>query len=128
MMKLEELIKDNSISMGEAIERFEEIAETTDTDIVEAIGLDYFKAFKKEQCPFDDWKKTPNLIVMTKGFLSLFEDIMTSYLVVYLSIQLLMECSGNGITGYLQTFSFEGIEYWITCEQHGVTVLLPEEY
>lgn len=50
MMKLEELIKDNSISMGEAIERFEEIADTTDTDIVEAIGLDYFKAFKKEQC------------------------------------------------------------------------------
>ena len=135
MMKFEEIIRNNKITMGEAIAEFAKITDAEGGELeglisetMEDILFDFFSANTKEKCGFADWTKTPNQVAFSKGFWSLFEDAKLAYFIAYWSIQMIIDCSGSGITGYLQAFTFEGIDYWVMREENCVMVILPEEY
>lgn len=135
MMKFEEIIRNNKITMGEAIAEFAKITDAEGGELeqmisetMEDILFDFFSANTKDKCRFTDWNKAPNQVAFTRGFLSLFEDPKLAYFIAYWSIQMIFDCLGNGVTGYLQPFSFKGIDYWVICEERCVMVILPEEY
>lgn len=135
MMKFEEIIRNNKVTMGEAVAEFAKITDAEDgeleqmiRDTMEDIMFDFFSADTKEKCMFADWNKAPNQVAFSKGFRSLFEDAKLAYFIAYWSIQMIFDCSENGITGYLQPFSFKGIDYWVIREENCVMVILPEEY
>ena len=135
MMKFEEIIRNNKITMGEAIAEFAKITDAEGGELeqmisetMEDILFDFFSANAKDKCRLTDWNKAPNQVAFTRGFLSLFEDPKLAYFIAYWSIQMIFDCSGNGVTGYLQPFSFKGIDYWVICEERCVMVILPEEY
>ena len=120
MMKFEEIIRSNKITMGEAIAEFTKITDAEGGELEEIISetmedilFDFFSADTKEKCLFTDWAKAPNQVAFSKGFMSLFEDPRLAYFIAYWSIQMIFDCSGNGITGYLQAFSFKGIDYFL---------------
>ena len=135
MMKFEEIINNNKITMGEAIAEFTKITDAEGGELeqiisetMEDIMFDFFSANTKETCLFADWNKSPNQVAFSRGFTSTFEDVKLAYFIAYWSIQMIFDCSGSGITGYLQAFTFKGIDYWVICEEHCVMVILPEEY
>ena len=135
MMKFDEIIRNSKVTMGEAVAEFAKITDAEDgeleqmiRDIMEDIMFDFFSADTKEKCMFADWNKAPNQVAFSKGFKALFEDVRLAYFVAYWSIQMIFDCSGSGITGYLQPFMFKGIDYWVIREENCVMVILPEEY
>lgn len=135
MMKFDEIIRNSKVTMGEAVAEFAKITDAEDgeleqmiRDTMEDIMFDFFSADTKEKCMFADWNKAPNQVAFSKGFRSLFEDAKLAYFIAYWSIQMIFDCSENGITGYLQPFSFKGIDYWVIREENCVMVILPEEY
>ena len=135
MMKFDEIIRNSKVTMGEAVAEFAKITDAEDgeleqmiRDTMEDIMFDFFSADTKEKCMFADWNKAPNQVAFSKGFKALFEDVRLAYFVAYWSIQMIFDCSGSGITGYLQTFMFKGIDYWVIREENCVMVILPEEY
>lgn len=135
MMKFEEIVRNNKITMGEAITEFTKITDSEGGELEEMISetmedilFDFFSANTKEKCLFADWTKAPNQVAFSRGFMSLFEDVKLVYFIAYWSIQMIIDCSGNGVTGFLQAFTFEGIDYWVIREENCVIVILPEEY
>ena len=129
MMKFEEIIRNNKVTMGEAIAEFAKITDAEGGELeglisetMEDILFDFFSANTKEKCWFTDWTKVPNQVVFSKGFWSIFEDDMLAYFIAYWSIQMIFDCSGSGITGYLQPFMFKGIDYWVIREENCVMV------
>lgn len=135
MMKFEEIIRNNEMTMGEAISEFAKITDSSEGElnqmadkVMEDILFDFFSANTKEKSWFADWNTAPNQVAFSKGFLSLFEEPKLAYFIAYWSIQMIFDCSGDGVTGYLQSFMFEGIEYWVIREEKCVMVILPEEY
>ena len=106
MMKFEEIIRSGEITMGEAIAEFAKITDAEGGELegiisetMEDVLFDFFSANTKEKCWFAYW-----------------------------SIQMIFDCSGSGITSYLQPFMFKGTDYWVIREENCVTVILPEEY
>lgn len=135
MMKFEEIIRNNKITMGEAIAEFAKITDAENGELeqmisetMEDILFDFFSANTKDKCMFADWTKAPNQVAFSKGFLSLFEDPKLAYFIAYWSVQMIIDCSGNGTIGYLQPFMFKGISYWVIRQENCVMVIFPEEY
>lgn len=135
MMKFDEIIRNNKITMGEAIAEFGKIVDAKDgelsqltDELIEDILFDFFSANTEDKCMFADWSTAPNQVAFSRGFMSLFDDPRTAYFTAYWSIQMIFDCSEKGKTGYLQPFMFAGINYWVIRETHCVMVILPEEY
>lgn len=135
MMKFNEVISNNKITLGEAIAEFKKITDVEGgeleemiNDTIEEIMFDFFSANTKEKCMFADWAKAPNQVAFSKGFTALFEDPSLAYFIAYWSLLMIFDCSESGVAGYLQPFTFNGIDYWVIREDKCVLVILPEEY
>lgn len=137
-MTFSDMVKNQTFSLEEAINCYKIILKNLEKEdkehselldlLMENIEYDFFQSNTEEKCAFTNWKKAKNRVIFSKKFVYLFPDHVIATWIAYGCLEMLLSCTEDGKTGYVQVFSWCKNEFWIICEPEGIFFILPEEY